>query len=199
MNSYKPGDVYNRVNSEYTRSRVPVAAMDEIGYDDCDYISLEENAKSWFTKNLPPIRIELHIPCRSAIDHLLSMCNHKGKSFSCESMDNATIDSQIDFCAVELNRFSFKLFKVHNSSVKCFNPIPVEPYVGYMATFLQRKIFESPYAHRDTNMRRDKSNECLLKNIALQDVVNARLHLKYEYFRFCKSCTGTTNDLLIEG
>jgi len=58
---------------------------DKIGYDDCDFIA-EENIHENFWKRLPAkmsAPVELHIPCRHPIDHLLSQCNYRRTSFEC--------------------------------------------------------------------------------------------------------------------
>ena len=51
--TYQAGDAYSRLDSQYSRARVPFEVMTEIGFDDCDYISLEETAVSWFERESP--------------------------------------------------------------------------------------------------------------------------------------------------
>lgn len=68
----------------YNRHRVPYEIMDELGYEDCDWVSSEwcwtvwkERFESWH------FRLELHLPCRDPIEHLLSRCNHRNQIFDC--------------------------------------------------------------------------------------------------------------------
>ena len=69
-----------------------------IGFEDCDYISIEENWEFW-PNTFPDgkfhnISMELHVPCRDPVDHILSQCNHKsakrGKEFKldCDGTDD---------------------------------------------------------------------------------------------------------------
>ena len=101
-------------------------------------------------------------------------------------------------CAVFLDRFSNVLFQLPNATLKCFNPVPIEPYVKYMSNFLQAKRFTADYVHRATNAPRDRPNECLLKKAALMKFVKDSLIEKYDYYKFCHSCVGTPSDLLFE-
>lgn len=57
----------------YSRARVHESLMDEIGFEDCDWISHETAYPFWTRFQVP---LELHVPCRDPIDHLLSQCNH---------------------------------------------------------------------------------------------------------------------------
>ena len=196
LHRYQANDAYSQLDSQYSRARVPFEVMTEIGFDDCDYISLEETAMSWFERELPPIPIELHVPCRNPIDHLLSMCNFYGREFSCLSMSNESIDRQIESCNVFLDRFDYNLSQLPRASLRCFKPIPIEPYVEYMSRFLQRKRFEATLSHRDTNNPRIKSNECLWHNATLMNHVKERMKLRYQYYDFCESCIGSSSELL---
>ena len=193
-------DSINRARAAgFSRSQVPLDMMDEIGYDDCDYISLEVPAQSWLKKKLPPMPIELHIPCRNPIEHLLSMCNHrKRQKFSCSIDGDSSIDRQVESCALFLDRFSNDLFRLPNVTLKCFNPVPIDPYVKYLSNFLQKRRFTAGYIHRATNAPRDKSNECLRKNATLMKTVKDNLIENYEYYKFCDSCIGSPDDLLLE-
>jgi hypothetical protein len=59
----------------------PVKLWMKIGYEDCDWISIERHAvflsqfASW------PFPMELHLPCRDPLDNLMSQCNFQGIVF----------------------------------------------------------------------------------------------------------------------
>ena len=63
--------------------------MKEEGFEDCDWISLEEPAGTWpkFFQNREKWPLEFHVPCREPLDHFLSMCNHKNRQFDCTATD----------------------------------------------------------------------------------------------------------------
>jgi hypothetical protein len=197
-NDVATSDLYRRMNRTYSRARVPQELMPEIGYDDCDYISEELVAKRWLDKKLPPIPIEMHVPCRDPVDHLLSMINHRGKKFSCLDSEttNSSTDNQIRSGKLNLERFSSDLLlKLPNSTMKCFNPIPVEPYIDYLSKYLQKKRFTAKYIQHETNRPRDKASECLTKNATLLNIVKERMLETYSYFNFCASCMGSPEEL----
>ena len=52
-------------------------AMSEIGYEDCDYVSMEIGWRKWLDLPAAIMPLELHVPCRTPlVDHLMSQCNH---------------------------------------------------------------------------------------------------------------------------
>ena len=173
------------------RGRVPQAVMDEIGYENCDYISLEANWTVW--NRMDGIwNFELHVPCRDPLDHLLSQCNFKNRSFDCQA-DN--VRKEIQSCFVKPDRFHPKMVRKHrphfkNHSVKCFNPIPVEPYMAYMDERLQHKRIPATYMHRGTNKKRHKERECLYheNNTEIANKVTQYLVQKVPYYRWCHQC-----------
>ena len=76
----------------FSRVRVPLKVREEIGFEDCDWISnaltrTAENPHSdwrfWGRFESWDLPIELHVPCRNPVDHLLSQCNHRGVKFAC--------------------------------------------------------------------------------------------------------------------
>lgn len=76
----------------FSRVRVPLKVREEIGFEDCDWISnaltrTAENPHSdwrfWGRFESWDLPIELHVPCRDPVDHLLSQCNHRGVKFVC--------------------------------------------------------------------------------------------------------------------
>ncbi|KAL7571324.1 hypothetical protein ACA910_007644 [Epithemia clementina (nom. ined.)] len=186
------GDIWNR-------GRVPQQFVDEIGYEDCDYISLEFPWQEWSKRFDASDNIELHVPCRDPLVHLLSNCNHRHVNFNCQAPDLIQESAR---CFKYLDRFDVKLSHIlrndstTNSSTyghsrfKCFDAIPVEPYLDYMGQRLQRKRKPAQYTHRSTNVKRDEKRECLLQpeNKALAERVGKLLVEHYDYFAWCQDC-----------
>lgn len=191
------GDSINKLNRGYSRGRVPHAMMDEIGFESCDYISLEQNGKKWHEVASIVQNLELHVPCRDSLEHLMSMCNFHFVTFDC---DVTKLEASVEKCHVNMERFSSSWFNDTNiKSVKCFEGTHVDPYVEYMSDRLIRKRFETEYVFRESNKDRIKEEECIWSQPKdIQEEVKRILREKSEYFRFCDSCLGSDNDLLVE-
>lgn len=86
---------------------------------------------------------------------------------------------------------------IPNTTLKCFNPIPIDPYTDYMSQFLQRKRIESIYIHRETNKPRNKSAECIWNNPEVAERV-LEILTSFDYYKFCDDCMGSQNDLLAQ-
>ena len=72
------GDTITKVyQSGWNRGRVPLSMMQERGFEDCDWISAEEDWTFWKQFADWDLPIEIHVPCRDPIDHLLSQCNYR--------------------------------------------------------------------------------------------------------------------------
>jgi len=188
------GDLVNKQWKNFNRGRVPLDIMREIGFEDCDYISLETGWKEW-SNVLKAVgaRIELHIPCREPINHLMSMCNMFKKTFNCAG----NIELEIRKCMILFDRFNDALTRNVKLDLKCFNPIPIDPYIQYMGDRLQRKRKENRYIHRDTNQIRNKDKECIWKMPDIKRKVRDILVNSYEFFHFCDICMGTEKELLL--
>ena len=192
----KTPDMISRLFKSYNRGRVHFRVMEEIGYHDCDFISHERKSTVWheLATNIEPWPLELHTPCREPISHLMSQCNYKKKSFNC---DHANLTQEIQRCMVFPDRFSESLERNENITLKCFNPIPIEPYIHYMSQFLQPRRILGQYNHRETNKSRNKTNECIWNSLesVKQEVRNIMMH-RFPYYRFCSKCMGSKDDLL---
>jgi hypothetical protein len=168
--------------------------MVEEGFEDCDWISLEEPAGTWpkLFQNRGKWPLEFHVPCREPLDHFLSMCNHRKRQFNCSAID---LGKEIENCALFLNRFSFALKAL--GELKCFAPFPMENYIDYSYSLLQPRRLPVQHVHRDTNTKRTKNNECLLKdeNAEVAEKVVKLLHVKYQYYQFCDACMGSMDEL----
>ena len=91
--------------------------MQWIGFEDCDWISQEDPVNFWFQFGIWDQPLELHVPCRDPIDHLLSQCGHQGKNFNCAG----DLSKEIEKCMMNMDRFSNKLKSIQNVHLKCFD------------------------------------------------------------------------------
>ena len=186
-------DYYN------SRNRVPHAVMKEIGFHDCDYISLEFAADNW--SDISKIsRMELHVPCRDPLSHLMSQCNHKDITFSCDSDEFQDLELEVERCNVFMNvRYDDSLKTIKNAKLKCFNPMPPSKYIDFMSNILQRKRIETDYFHVESNKPRNKTNECIWDaSEDFQKKVQSVLLEKYAYYRFCDDCMTSEDKLPID-
>jgi len=193
-------DIYSKQNPSKNRGKVSSSSMKEIGFEDCDYVALETGHNFWdstFRNWYRPL--ELHVPCRDPIDHLMSMCNAVKKKIDCSAKSAREIDAAIRGCEVFLSsRFSLRLTNIKNIHLKCFRaPLEINEYIHYMGKRLERKSFETTYIHRDTNRKRKKENECIWKDTNYMEKVRDRMiQHKSGYYKFCRDCLDTENDLL---
>lgn len=198
-------DVFNGYNDMisqrwkgYNRGRIPEEVMYEIGFQDCDYISMESDHRQWKKiKTDVGAPLELHVPCREPITMLMSMCNYQEVQFDCERAKTHP-DEAIRNCTIEMSRFSYKMKTYPETTLKCFNPFPVQNYISYMSQSLHRKRLENPYVRRDTNKPRNKTTECIWKDSGLQQRVRQRLIILYDYFSFCNSCMNSSEELALD-
>jgi len=191
------GDIINKIHKTNNRGRVPFNIMTEIGFEGCQYISLEEDSKNW-NKVITSLHsfllpIELHIPCRDPLSHLMSMCNHRGHRFNCDANE---LNHEVEKCLMTLNRFDKKSFENNRDiELKCFAAIPVDSYLEYMSHKLTSQRVVYPYVMRKTNRDRKKENECVWNNEAVANKTREILQ-GISYFAWCQNCVGSKNDLL---
>merc|ERR1719491_314469 len=192
------------------RGRLNKKVMDEIGYEDCEYISMERKWDFWpqLTTNLLNftkynMTLELHVPCRDPLDHLMSIANYKGNKYNC---NNKNIEESILSALKGSEKFDQRFSKElvwnqqtnnHHIELKCFDAFPLEAYVAYMSPFLPHRRFPVPhYVHRDSNKVRHKDHECIWKTSPeYQQQVLQLLGDKHPYMKFCHKCMGSTNEL----
>jgi bifunctional DNA-binding transcriptional regulator/antitoxin component of YhaV-PrlF toxin-antitoxin module len=162
------------------------------------------------------ITLELHVPCREPLQHLMSMASHFHKKYICdENETKITIEKAIH--KVYMNhlgdmRFSNKLLNTNananenananannNIELKCFNPFPLENYINYMSGKLQHRRFTIPkYVRRDTNAKHSKSSECIWDSSTSEEYKQKVIQLlvnKHPYMKFCYDCIGSNNEL----
>mmetsp|Transcript_793 Transcript_793/g.1502 ORF Transcript_793/g.1502 Transcript_793/m.1502 type:complete len:332 (-) Transcript_793:22-1017(-) len=179
------------------RGSVPDHFMDEVGWEDCDYVAQEMESKRWH-KFSRRGKLELHVPCREPLAHLQSQCNGWRRPIKFKCDDPNDIERQIDSCAIKIDyRFRNEDLKFDpNITLKCFDPMPPSRYRDYMGNILQRKRIESTYFHRPTNQNRNKSKECIWSaGEEFQSRTRQLMIQKYEYYQFCDECMGTENEL----
>jgi len=184
--------------SVHMRSHYNLHTMEMIGFHNCDYIANEIGAEFW-KDSLGDLHrpLELHIPCRDPVDLFLSMCNYRNVEFTCKS----DFKEEVSKCLNNNNRFDMKLLTRPNIDLKCFeSPSRIGDYFDYMGKRLQKKEVPDEYVHRDSNVSRNKPEECLWKQgieyrqKLLENIMSRRVF--FEYFQFCKECLKSDNNLL---
>ena len=200
----------------------------EIGFEDCDYISEETGAGAWNAitrklntnyhkvqkekgiENTTNIIMELHIPCRDPIDHLLSMANHNAFSikqvkYNCTGFESndTLLEEEVERGYFDMGRFNNQWLDMNasqvnkeNIRVQCFNPIPVESYMAYMDPLLQNRRIPADYYPHATNHARNKTKECVLDlPEETKDKIRMIMNKNHPYMKFCSRCMGTEQEL----
>ncbi len=181
----------------------PSRSMDKIGFENCDYISHETNWEFWrklreinSTKDTP---LELHVPCRDPVSHLMSVCNFNSLHLTCNR--NATeFISSIEKCFASgylHDRFSMHLKGLRLTKVKCYDfKKQFTTYMDYIQKRLQKRRFVSkPYQHRASNAPRNISTECIWMHPDLMEIAKHHMTENFEHHRFCNTCIGSEDDL----
>ena len=146
--------------------------MDEIGFEDCDFISMESNWPFWRRFEDWPLPLELHVPCRDPLDHLMSQCNHHRRTFNCVNASRGpeSLAWEVNRCSLFLNRFAWDLLSLNNTRVKCYNfSDQFSPYLAHMDKVLQKKRIPAKFIRWETNRPRNKSDECIWSDPELKD------------------------------
>ena len=139
--------------------------------------------------------MELHVPCREPIDHLLSQCNTEARKMLDCTVPEAEFFQSVQRCFVKFDRYKSILHE-NFDSIKCYNfKEQFTTYIDYMGERLQeRRFISEPYIKRETNKPRNKTNECLLQRPDLMNITKEFL-LSFDYYKFCDSCIGSKNDI----
>ncbi|CAB9498825.1 expressed unknown protein [Seminavis robusta] len=253
---YTLHDSITQIKPNYNRGRVPPKVMFEIGFQDCDWISLEDPGwRAWPHHVLPDLkmattdannddddgndddgndndatttttRLELHVPCRDPVDHLLSMCHYQSIDFDCsipfesdvgtkkhnhdssKQTADTTMEEQIDSCLMGLGRFHHELANLPHTDLKCFDYQQQDLYLQYMDQRLQPRRQQQTYVWRASDRKRHYEQECLgghdndddvqhatKQKERLQERIANYLLKHHDYYRFCKDCRGSPQDL----
>lgn len=187
-------DIIEKVYPGFSRSRVPDQVMKEIGFENCDYVSHEIGWEFWPTFFQQWYRpLELHVPCRDPIEHLMSMCNYKKRKFRCD----APLTREIQSCLLQMSRFSLRLVHDYrNITTRCFRSDAVNEYVLYMESILQKKQLPARYVFKATNRPHIREEECIWRNHSIRHQVQRFLLSSFEYYKYCHECIGSSKDLL---
>ena len=192
----------------WSRGRVDPVVMDAIGYEDCDYISHEANWQFWTERfgerKFHGLKMELHVPCRNRIEHLMSQCNyhevgeyfnHPKQKLACDAKSDEELFDSVNKCFLYLGRYDHELLK--HFDVKCFDfDKQFTGYVQHMSQVLNRRRFESqPYVKRETNDPRNKAEECIWDHPTVLEKIDTYLLDTVPYYQFCNSCMGSENEI----
>ena len=184
------------------RSRVFDPIMKEIGFEDCDYISHEAGWQFWSdtfgSGKFHGLTMELHVPCRNRIDHLMSQCNSKHKEIACDAATDEELFQSVKNCYEHLYRYAHDLQK--DFKVRCFDfKKQFNDYQEYMSGILQKRRFQStPYVKRETNVPRNQTNECIWGNATVLEKVEKYLLETVTYYQFCDQCMGSENEITLQ-
>lgn len=182
-----------------TRSRVEFSDMIDIGFENCDYVSNEENWEFWTERfangRFHGIPMQLHIPCRDPIDHLMSMCNFVHRKIACNTKTDKELYDNVRQCLVFLKRYNHALQEQFD--VKCYSyQNQFTKYIDHMSTVLSKRRLEStPHIQRVTNAPRNKEGECIWNNNNVRRKVEKFLVREVPYFQFCNRCMGSKNEI----
>lgn len=194
-------DIEHWYHNRGTRDNLGVNAkiLDEVGYEDCEYLSSERTYDFWIHAFANwSVPVELHVPCRDPVDHLMSSCNHNHQHFDCHRQrSEKDIAALVDKCLWH-GRFSMDLLKVDNFAVKCFPFYRFDDYINeIMGRRLQRKRIPpaNEYIQRDTNKPRNKAKECIWQDKELRAKVHKYLVENVDHYSFCDQCMGSKDDL----
>jgi len=189
------------------RSRVWWTEMDDIGYEDCDWVSNEVNYNWWIQKfgdnKFHQIPFEMHVPCRDPIDHLMSQCNYAENSgkfvkqdLACDAATDEEYFESVRACFVYLGqRYNHDLEK--HFDVKCYDfKNQFGGYLDYLSENLEDRRYETEeYVRRETNDPRDKESECIWKRPDLLEKTRKYLIEHVDYYGFCDKCLGTEDEI----
>jgi len=179
------------ISTMMNRGMFSFEMMEEIGFQDCDYISIKYDGEIWdHIRTVIPkeFKMEIHLPCRDPIDHLMAMCSYRDIEFNCGS-DN--IEGEIEACVIGMERFTMELQTLAKVDLKCYDSTRMESYLRYMDSRLQsRRIPVRGYVQRDSHgewggPRTDMvhGHECLKFYTHLVDDVVKILLKKYDYYQ----------------
>ena len=190
---------------------IPMEDITNWGLEDCDYISMETAEFDAEGHGYPPfweqtsndlyrkanLTMELHIPCRDPLEHLMSLCNYKRKEFNCSNPD---LEQEFWRCNTlgRSLRFHINFTKLPHVVTKCFNPIPADTYIHYMGQRLQPRRVTDVLVNISTNRPRQRDSECIWKdqNQHVRDQM-LKIMLDMDYYKYCSNCIGTKDDLLL--
>ncbi len=156
------------------------------------YIGIEKFGDNKFHQ----IPLEMHVPCRDPIDHLMSQCNYHHQHLACDAATEKEYFASVGKCFVRLNeRYNHDLEK--HFDVKCYDfKNQFGGYLDYLNEKLENRRYEAEaYVRRETNDPRDKESECIWKRPDLLEKTRTYLINNIDYYGFCNKCLGTENEI----
>ncbi len=149
------------------------------------------------------IPLEMHVPCRDPIDHLMSQCNYAeptGKfvkqDLACDAATEEEYFASVRECFVYVNeRYNHDLEE--HFDMKCYDfKNQFGGYLDYLSERLEDRRYEAEeYVRRETNDPRDKESECIWKRPDLLEKTRTYLINNIDYYGFCNKCLGTENEI----
>lgn len=178
-------DLYHKKYKNFDRTRVPSKIMDEIGYEDCHWISNEISFEWWRRFENWHEPVELHLPCRDPIEHLLSQRNYKNlPNINCTTFSQQDVDKSL----VSHDRFNFNILKTFkNITISCISFKDQFDGTYEKSLNLVRKRYSENLHTLKTN--KDRSNEsCINENIHLNRRIRKYMVNNIDYYKFCHTC-----------
>ena len=199
-NAVLQGDTVSAYFGHNNRGSPPRKWMNEIGYEDCDFIAMETHARTWanlaseLSSSSSPL--EIHVPCREPLDHIMAQCHHYHHTFDCGAED---LEAELLQCQKDLHgRFKHYLERTPDLSPKCFDALAPAKYIHYMGSILQPRRVQVNYFPRDVShtQERQKDKECIWQQPQdVQDQVRQKIVELFPYYQFCDSCMGSELEL----
>ena len=178
--------------------------MEEIGFQDCDYISHETGWEFWQAlrgKVKVGRPIELHVPCRDPVDHLMSLCNFYDYSLLCEGSEKEFM-SGVRKCLTSHRgveaRFSNQLLKSPTLTVKCMDfKKQFTDYMDLMGARLEKKAEQQHQIVIQKNSHgRENRTECIWQHPNLMKKARKFMLTNFDYFSFCHRCIESEADIM---
>jgi len=199
-NAYSKNEHAKQIKGKVHSDGVNRKIVNEIGFENCDYLSHEIHWTFWINKfgdgKFHGIPMELHIPCRDRIDHLMSQCNFVHLELACDASSDEEFFESVEECFTNLKgRYHHNMGK--HFDIKCIDfKKQFTTYTQYMADKLQpRRLESAPFVKRETNRPRNKTNECIWGRPDLFEKTNAYLLENVPYYQFCDTCMGSENEI----
>lgn len=178
-------DLYHKKYNDYDRTRVPLSIMDEIGYEDCHWLSNEVPFAWWrrFEKWHEPV--ELHLPCRDPIEHLLSQRNFKNlPDINCATFSERNVDESI----VNSNRFDSDIAKTFkNISISCISfENQFDGTYDKSLNMVRRRYSE--HLHTLSTNKKRSNESCINTDLQLNRRIRKYMITRFSYYNFCHTC-----------
>ena len=197
--NFKKDDLYSKYYKSRSWIQVPFEIMEEIGYESCKWISHETSWEFWTARQKWPLPMELHVPCREPIDHLMSLSNQQDQPWKCTMPWKQQVD---DILKPEnragYGRFSEKLLQVPELNVKCvrFENVISGQYFDSMKHRLEKRRVTDSISIYHTNPIRKRRKECIWNDVTTLQKIRQYMTSTDEYYKWCASCVGSNREFI---